>query len=553
MSEPAGSALRVGLVLDPHAAPRWVRLAISAIQALPEARIVLLLQTDSKRDERHETAGGWGGLAYGVFRRLDRWHYGRRHGDSLEESELTPQQLGCPALTLRPGQIDPAGAGAIREHRLDVLIDFRPQGPPIGAAGIARLGVWSYRHGATPRLAARPPAFREVTEGKEPLFSALVADGGEGSSRLLYASWSPIHKHSVHRTLDQCLPKLAQFPARVLRGLGSVDRIEDGPARSREVVFNGPYRPAPPGNGEVVASVAKVARRFGRDLLGGRQSRVGWRLACAFGSEGLSPRPDRILEPAPGTFRADPFPVATDDGYWVFFEEVPQDSRVGYLSVMKMDRSGRCGASRIILQQPTHLSYPGVYRIGTEWFLLPESSATGVVQLYRATRFPCEWVPVERLLEGVRAYDPTLVEIAGRWWMFVNQPPEGGSSWDELHLYHAERPQGPWTPHPRNPVVSDARGARPAGHLFEHRGALYRPAQDCGIRYGRAIVVNRILKIDAREYEEVEAARILPDWDPRVLAVHTLNRAGDLTMLDCIYRSRRRESREDREPAEGAE
>jgi hypothetical protein len=191
--------------------------------------------------------------------------------------------------------------------------------------------------------------------------------------------------------------------------------------------------------------------------------------------------------------------------------------------------------------------------VGTDWFLLPESAETGTVQLYRATRFPFEWVPVERLLEGVRAYDPTLVEIAGRWWMFVNQAPEEGSSWDELHLYHAERPQGPWRPHPRNPVVSDARRARPAGHLFEHRGALYRPGQDCGIRYGRAVVINRIQRIDMREYEEVEAARILPDWDPRVLAVHTLNRAGDLTMLDCIYLARGRESRAEREAVEAGE
>src|SRR5207253_8229013 len=48
---------------------------------------------------------------------------------------------------------------------------------------------------------------------------------------------------------------------------------------------------------------------------------------------------------------------------------------------------------------------------------------------------------------------------------------------DELHLFHAERLTGDWQPHPRNPVKSDARSARPAGSLFVRDGALYRPAQ----------------------------------------------------------------------------
>jgi hypothetical protein len=89
-------------------------------------------------------------------------------------------------------------------------------------------------------------------------------------------------------------------------------------------------------------------------------------------------------------------------------------------------------------------------------------------------------------------------------------------------------------------VISDARSARPAGHLFEHRGGLYRPGQDCAVGYGRAVVINRVVRINPREYSEVEAARILPDWNRHVVGVHTLNRAGGLTMMDCIYRTARR-------------
>ncbi|MBK8690737.1 MAG: hypothetical protein IPN17_00125 [Deltaproteobacteria bacterium] len=50
---------------------------------------------------------------------------------------------------------------------------------------------------------------------------------------------------------------------------------------------------------------------------------------------------------------------------------------------------------------------------------------------------------------------------------------------------------------------------------------------------------NRITKLTPDEYEEVDCGRALPDWDPRLLSTHTLNRDGDLTVIDVqMLRSR---------------
>ena len=38
------------------------------------------------------------------------------------------------------------------------------------------------------------------------------------------------------------------------------------------------------------------------------------------------------------------------------------------------------------------------------------------------------------------------------------------------HVFHADSPFGPFTPHRRNPVKSDVRSARPAGKLFTWNG-----------------------------------------------------------------------------------
>ena len=118
-------------------------------------------------------------------------------------------------------------------------------------------------------------------------------------------------------------------------------------------------------------------------------------------------------------------------------------------------------------------------------------------------------------------------------------PVSGASSYDELHLYYADNPFGPWTSHPGNPVKSDVRSARPGGNLFRWNGQLIRPAQDCGSRYGYATTLNKILRLDTESFEEEQIGRILPKWDESLLGTHTINHANTLTVVDAVsYRSK---------------
>jgi hypothetical protein len=137
------------------------------------------------------------------------------------------------------------------------------------------------------------------------------------------------------------------------------------------------------------------------------------------------------------------------------------------------------------------------------------------------------------LLEATAGADPTIARIGDRWWLFLTLARSGTDSWDdELHLYFAETPLGPWSPHPRNPIKSDVRSARPAGRVFEHRGEFYRPAQNCAVRYGHGMIIHRITRIDERAYDEIPVATIRPEWLPGLRATHTLNAVGDLTVID---------------------
>jgi hypothetical protein len=143
------------------------------------------------------------------------------------------------------------------------------------------------------------------------------------------------------------------------------------------------------------------------------------------------------------------------------------------------------------------------------------------------------------LFTGTRIVDATPVEIDGGWWLFgaMSAGPRGGA--DELHLFRAESPFGPWDPHPRNPVKSDVRNSRPAGRLFLREGRWYRPAQDGSPRYGHSIVINRIEQLDDDAFTETVAATLIPDWRPGLVATHTVNAAGTRTLVDGEIMRRR--------------
>ena len=123
--------------------------------------------------------------------------------------------------------------------------------------------------------------------------------------------------------------------------------------------------------------------------------------------------------------------------------------------------------------------------------------------------------------------------------MFTTMAVEGSLNYDELYLFHAESPLGTWRPHPHNPVKSDVRSARSAGRLFEHEGVLYRPAQDCSVRYGHAISLNHLHRIDRQGYDETVVSKILPSWRSDLRGTHTLNYSDGLTVVDALLRRRR--------------
>lgn len=248
----------------------------------------------------------------------------------------------------------------------------------------------------------------------------------------------------------------------------------------------------------------------------------------------------KLMLPPKDRFWADPFPIEHDGEYFIFIEEVEHRNGKGYISVIRMNPDGGWQQPVKVLDKAYHLSHPFVFRWQGEYYMIPESAANKTIELYRCRSFPLEWELEKVLLNDVQAVDATVAEIDGLWWLFTNVAAvDGASTNDELHLFYADTPLGPWVPHRRNPVKSDVRSARPAGALFRWKGALYRPAQDSSVAYGQAISINRVERLTPTEFVETEASKVLPLWHRNLSRNHTLNHAGALTVIDGLRQTRR--------------
>jgi hypothetical protein len=505
-ASPQRKKLAVGVFADAPLQPRWMVEALAKLAAADFAEVRLI---DAGRGSPGTPSLPW--RLYDVF---DRRLFGTAPTDPVPlAAQLAP---GAP-----DGPLDIAFAlGAVDDGRLE---------------GRARYGVWRFCFGADGAAGESLAGLPEVAAAEPLSASGLkVRLAAERPARLAYQSWSRTYPFSVARNSDQLLRKTAEFAYRAVRELHRAG--EGWLARLREVRER-PTPPRAPGVTDLTRIVARLARRGVERALNIEQ----WFLAYRFGGpvqaglEGFT----RIMPPKDRDW-ADPFVVEKSGRYYIFFEELPYAEGKAHIAMLELDRAGHVSAPSRVLEADYHLSYPYIFEHDGQLWMLPESARNRCVELYRCVDFPLQWKRECVLLEDVRLVDATLHRSGERWWMFANSAAgESRMFDDELHLFYADRLMGEWRPHAKNPVKSDARSSRPAGALFTRNGVLYRPAQVCVPRYGAGLAIHRVLKLTPDEYVERQVERLLPAPESGLFGLHTMNRAGDLVVVDAFARRRR--------------
>ncbi|HUK37278.1 MAG TPA: hypothetical protein VLV86_25355 [Vicinamibacterales bacterium] len=534
--------LRVGVLLDSLTVPDWIYSILEEIQQGSDARIDLVVLNGARHERRFvDRLRALPVIPFYAYSKLDARLFGRSGAsDAFVPRDAVSLLKGIPQMSVIPlekrwsDRFPKDDVEKIRDLNLDLILRFGFRILKGEILGAARHGVWSFHHGDNRRYRGGPALFWEIAEGNPSSGTLLqILNENLDAGSVIYRSTSATQFASLFRNRNETYWKTARFVGRCLRELRRQGKlaIENVNASELGKIYRVP-RPA-----ALAKFLCRITAENVRQQIAYRLQRDQWFLAVA-------PRPQRIIgsrprfhivEPPPDRFYADPFVAEEGGRAFVFFEDYRYEMSRGVISCAPLEE-GRLGPVTVILSRDYHLSYPAVFDWQGQWYMTPETSQNGTIELYRATSFPYQWELERVLIDGVTAVDPTLFYHDGTLWLFATVIAPGASSRDEVSLFFSKRLEGPWHAHPMNPIVSDARSARPAGFPFFDRDALYRPGQDCTVRYGRAIAINRVEVLTESDYKETKIGSVEPEWLPKSICTHTLSLSKHWLVTDGMRR-----------------
>ena len=397
----------------------------------------------------------------------------------------------------------------------------------------AEFGVWTFHHDDEQTYRGRPQSFWEIYYDDKITGAVLHRLTDNLDAGVILKKGFVKTKYSYSRNRDQIHKETSRWPALLCIDIrnGHSEQFHAKPVETKAPVNH------PPRNWQLLAFFFKIfyynLREASRSFFFTDYWNIGVAKApiSAFLDE-AKPEVDWYPLRSRNRFLADPFCLvdeADKHRLHIFYETYPFKEARGKLDYILYDRS--FGPEQKLIKEKFHLSYPYPLKYNGEYYLVPEAYESNSVFMYKAVNYPLSWEKSHVLLAGFPGIDNTIIKHENTYWMFTTDRRDGFRH--NLKLFYTEDLFSDWIPHPRNPVKTDIRSARPAGTPFFFERNWYRPSMDYAEKIEGRIFINKILNLSKTEYEEISVKVIDPYSDTRFSdKIHTLCDAGDYTIID---------------------
>ncbi|WP_417620217.1 hypothetical protein [Oceanihabitans sediminis] len=205
---------------------------------------------------------------------------------------------------------------------------------------------------------------------------------------------------------------------------------------------------------------------------------------------------------------ADPFLYVRNGELFLFYEE--QEGLFG-LGVIKMIKTGDLlswSEPVIVLQEEFHLSYPNVFQIGEQIYMMPETGQDNSIKLYKPNEDLTEWKLYKTIFVGSNFVDSSIIFHDDHYYLFTTDYTDRTNI---LKIFYSKSINDEWKEHPKSPISNDPNRGRCAGSLFNYKDNIYRPVQRCGIRYGGGVDIYQVQTLSVTDYREVKYYNLIPN------------------------------------------
>ena len=180
-------------------------------------------------------------------------------------------------------------------------------------------------------------------------------------------------------------------------------------------------------------------------------------------------------------FMSDPFIVEENGIYYIFYEYFPYKWRDngGEVAALKSTDLKNWESLGVVLDENFHLSYPQIFKIKDNWYMIPETNTVNEIRLYTTNNFPHDWEYKKSLVKNRKVLDPTLIIKDDIFYLL-------GEENKKLCLFFSNNLEGEWQEHPQSPVRQ--QDTRPGGSPVVLNGKIIYFIQDHTYSYGTGLV-----------------------------------------------------------------
>ncbi len=209
---------------------------------------------------------------------------------------------------------------------------------------------------------------------------------------------------------------------------------------------------------------------------------------------------------------ADPFLFVNDDILYLFYEEKINYYGKGVIKLTTTKNLRDWSVPQTVLKENFHLSFPFIFKMGNDLFMIPESGEDKSIRIYKPNDDLTEWTFYKKILSGHNYKDSSIYIKNNILYLFTTINQERTLT---LRLYYSEDLDNNWVEHPCSPICTGDDIARNGGSVFHYRNELYRPVQNCRDLYGGNLSVFKIKELSKTVYhEEVMKEDIFPRHIP---------------------------------------
>lgn len=228
---------------------------------------------------------------------------------------------------------------------------------------------------------------------------------------------------------------------------------------------------------------------------------------------------------------ADPYLLeVTDKQIVVLVEEFCYKIRKGRIAKLVVSRPDYVLQDmKIVLELPTHLSFPVIYEKDGQVYVMPENSKSGGINIYRYNAEK-ERLDLVHEVGHLPLTDATIVKFhSGEEFVFSTKLPNPNGS--ELQIYPFDGDSMKMEVNTLDTVSFPSNIARNAGDAFYIGEQMYRPAQDCNKCYGNGIEIQKVNKEgNTFLFETINSFH--SDNLDYCLGYHTFNMKNGLIVVD---------------------